>query len=52
VSLPLKRRSIVFSYSDFGLSLRPFDAKTPPNEPVRKIAKVLSKSIKAASLGD
>ena len=36
---------------DFALDLSPLPASTPPNEPVRKIASVLSKSIKAASLG-
>ena len=36
---------------DFALDLSPLPASTPPSEPVRKIASVLSKSIKAASLG-
>jgi hypothetical protein len=51
VSLPDKRLSMVFSYSDLCLSFKPLDAKTPPNDPVRKIANVLSRSMKAASLG-
>ncbi len=34
----------------FGLDVSPLPASTPPSEPVRKIASVLSKSINAASL--
>ena len=48
----VRRDYFFFSYSDFDcLSLSPFEANTPPNDPVRKIANVLSKSMKAASLG-
>jgi len=35
----------------FSLGLRPLPASTPPSDPVRKMAKVLRRSIKAASLG-
>jgi hypothetical protein len=35
----------------FGLDLSPFPARTPPNEPVKKIANVFNKSMKAASFG-
>jgi hypothetical protein len=35
----------------FGLLFNPFPANTPPNEPVKKIASVFNRSMKAASLG-
>ena len=35
----------------FGLDFNPLPARTPPSDPVKKIAKVFSKSINAASFG-
>lgn len=35
----------------FGLDFSPFPASTPPRDPVKKIERVFSKSMKAASLG-
>ena len=42
---------MVFGVSLGVLSLSPFDANTPPSDPVKKMASVLSKSMKAASFG-
>ncbi len=33
------------------LSFKPLEASTPPSDPVKKMASVLSKSMKAASFG-
>jgi hypothetical protein len=39
------------SVSGFGLDLSPLPASTPPRDPVKKIANVFKRSMKAASFG-
>ena len=45
------RVAVGVSIGVFGLDFSPLPAKTPPSDPVKKIERVFSKSIKAASLG-
>jgi hypothetical protein len=45
------RVDVGVSIGVFGLDFNPLPARTPPSDPVKKIARVFRRSIKAASLG-